>query len=263
MTEYDLIVIGGGPAGEKAAAAAAFWGKRVAVVERALQPGGAMVGGAVSSKTMREAALYLTGFQRRDTYEVGIELTPEIATERLRRRTDEVVAMMTDSAMANLRRHGVDFVQGDATLGDDRAVVVDPADGGPVRTLTATATIITTGSRPFHPPGVPFDDPDVLDSDAAALLDRPLRSLVVVGGGAVGCEFASIFTALGADVTLVDSGPRLLPFMDAEIAEELATTFRRSGMRIVQNAGHATAARTAAGFAGHAWARARRLPRRR
>ena len=108
--------------------------------------------------------------------------------------------------------------------------------------------IITTGSRPSHPPGIPFDDPDVLDSDAAAVLDRPLRSLVVVGGGAVGCEFASIFTALGAEVVLVDSGPRLLPFMDAEISEALAATFRKMGMRVVQGAGRATATRTAAGL---------------
>jgi NAD(P) transhydrogenase len=248
MGAYDLVVIGGGPAGEKAAAAAAFWGKRVALVERSPQPGGAMVGGAVSSKTMREAALYLTGFRRRDTYEVGIDLTPAIATQRLRRRTDEVVAMMTESTVANLHRHGIDLVRGDARLGPNRSVVLRPAEGDAPRTLTATAIIVATGARPFHPAGVPFDDPDVLDSDTAALLDRPLRSLVVVGGGAVGCEFASIFTALGADVTLVDSGPRLLPFMDAEIAGALADTFRRSGMRIVQGAGRATAARTGAGL---------------
>ena len=85
---YDLVVLGGGPAGEKAAAQAAYWGKRVAVVERSGEPGGAMVGGVVSSKTMREAALYLTGFRRRDVYDVGLDLTPEVATERLRRRTD-------------------------------------------------------------------------------------------------------------------------------------------------------------------------------
>ena len=247
MTAYDLVVLGGGPAGEKAAAQAAFWGKSVAVVERAPQPGGAMVGGAVSSKTMREAALYLTGFQRRDTYEVSIELTPEVATERLRRRTDHVVRMMTESAVANLARHGVDVIHGEGTLGPGRSVVVQSADGQPTRTLTAAAIIIATGSRPFHPPGVPFDDAYVLDSDAAATLDHPLRSLVVVGGGAVGCEFASIFTALGAEVTLVDSGERLLPYMDAEIAELLAETFRGVGMRVVQNAGRATAARTPSG----------------
>jgi NAD(P) transhydrogenase len=188
---YDLVVIGGGPAGEKAAAAAAFWGKRVAVVERSLRPGGALIGGATSVKAMREAALYLTGFQRRDVYEVGLDLTPAAAATRMRERTARVVETMADRAEANLARHAVDLVQGSATLGPDRTVVVRPDGGGVARTLTATtAVIIATGSRPFHPPGVPFDDPDVLDSDGAALLDRPLRSLVVVGGGAVGVEFA-------------------------------------------------------------------------
>ncbi len=248
MAAYDLVVVGGGPAGEKAAAAAAFWGKRVALVEHAPSPGGAMVGGAVSSKTMREAALYLTGFKRRDTYDVGIDLRPEVVAQRLRRRTEHVVSMMTESATENLRRHGVDLVRGTATLGGGRSVAVASIEGGPDTTLTGEVVILATGSRPFHPPGVPFDDDDVLDSDDAAHLDRPLRSLVVVGGGAVGCEYASIFTALGADVTLVDSGPRLLPFMDAELAEELATIFRGAGMRIVQSAGHATASRTAAGL---------------
>ena len=248
VTGYDLVVIGGGPAGEKAAAQAAYWGKRVAVVERSPAPGGAMVGGAVSSKTMREAALYLTGFQRRDTYEVSIELTPEVATDRMRRRTDHVVSMMTQSAMGNLQRHGVDVLHGEASLGSDRTVIVQPADGGGGQRLTAAAILIATGSRPFHPPGIPFDDEDVLDSDAAATLDHPLKSLVVVGGGAVGCEYASIFTALGAEVTLVDSGDRLLPYMDGEIAEMLASTFRSVGMRLVQSAGHATATRTSAGL---------------
>ena len=245
---YDLVVVGGGPAGEKAAAQAAYWGKRVAVIDRSPQPGGAMVGGAVSSKTMREAALYLTGFRRRDTYEVSIDLTPEVAAERLRRRTDDVVQLMSDSTVENLRRHRVDLVRGHACLGPHRSVIVQPTDEAEARTLTAEVIIVATGSRPFHPPGVPFDDTDVLDSDAAALLDRPLRSLVVVGGGAVGCEFASIFTALGAEVTLVDSGPRLLPFMDAEIAELLSKTFREMGMRVVQSAGRATATRTTAGL---------------
>jgi NAD(P) transhydrogenase len=240
-TAYDLVVIGGGPAGEKAAASAAFWGKRVAVVDRSPAPGGAMVGGAVASKTMREAALYLTGFNRRDLYDVGIGLTPDVAAERLRRRTDDVVQLTTTRAADNLRRHGVDVIHGDATLAPGRTVRVAG------RTLRADVIIIATGSRPFHPPGVPFDDPDVLDSDTAAVLDRPLRSLVVVGAGAVGCEFASIFTALGADVVLVDSRDRLLPFLDGEIADLLDDTFRAMGMRVIHGAGRVTAGRTAAG----------------
>jgi NAD(P) transhydrogenase len=166
----------------------------------------------------------------------------------MRRRTDHVVSMMTQSALDNLQRHGVDVLHGEASLGPNRTVVVQPADGGARRELTAAAIIIATGSRPFHPPGIPFDDEDVLDSDAAASLDHPLKSLVVVGGGAVGCEYASIFTALGAEVTLVDSGARLLPYMDGEIAEMLATTFRNVGMRLVQSAGHATATRTSSGL---------------
>ena len=244
---YDLVVLGGGPAGEKAAAQAAFWSKRVALVDQAPQLGGAMSGGVVSSKTMREAALYLTGFRHRDVYDVGLDLTPEVATDHLRRRTDTVVQMIVEHATENMRRHGVDRVNGRATLGAGRSVVVH-SPGTEPRTLTADVIIITTGSRPFHPPGIPFDDPDVLDSDAAALVDHPLRSLVVVGGGAVGCEFASIFTALGADVVLVDSGTRLLPFMDAEISDELTAVFRRMGMRVVQGAGRASAARTDAGL---------------
>jgi NAD(P) transhydrogenase len=240
---YDLVVLGAGPAGEKAAAQAAYWGRRVAVVDRQRRPGGTMVGGAVSSKTMREAALYLTGFRRRDVYDVGLDLAPEAAVEKLRHRTDDVVRLMTESAAANLRRHDVDMIHGTATLDRDRTVVVHATAGSEPRVVRADVIMITTGSRPFLASGIPFDDPDVLDSDSAALLDRPLRSLVVVGGGAVGCEFASIFTALGAEVVLVDSGPHLLPFMDREISDLLATTFRRMGMRVLQGAGRASAAR--------------------
>src|SRR5256884_6781272 len=148
---YDLVVLGGGPAGEKAAAQAAYWGKRVAIVDRARQLGGAMAGGVVSSKTMREAALYLTGFRRRDVYDVSLDLTPEVATDHLRRRTDTVVQMMIDSATENMRRHGVDRIHGRAVLGPDRSVVGQPAAGGP-RPLTPDASVIRTGTDPFaHP----------------------------------------------------------------------------------------------------------------
>jgi NAD(P) transhydrogenase len=208
--------------------------------------GGTMAGGAVSSKTMREAALYLTGFQRRQVYDVAIDITAADAIARVRSRTAAVVHMMTESATANMARHHVEVVHGSARLGADRVVTVEGPGG--VQVLSAEVVMLAPGSRPFHPPGVPFDDPDVLDSDAAALLDRPVGSMVVVGGGAVGCEFASIFMALGTEVALVDSGPQLLPFMDGELSALLADTFRAAGMQVVQGAGRAAVRRGTGGI---------------
>jgi NAD(P) transhydrogenase len=230
---FDLLVVGAGPAGEKAAAQAAYFGKRVAVVDKAPDPGGTMVAGAVSTKTLREAALYLTGFTRHHVYGVGLDLNPEALIDRLRAREADVTALMTDAVRENLRRHRIDLVRGSARLEADRTLHVTPFDGGPVRVLTGDAILLAPGSRPFHPPGIPFEDPDVLDSDTARALDRPLRNLVVVGGGAVACEYASIFLALGSEVTLVDRAPRLLTFLDAQLSEMLADTFRSLGMHVL------------------------------
>jgi NAD(P) transhydrogenase len=231
--QYDFLVVGAGPAGEKAAAQAAYFGKRVAVVDRSPEPGGTMVAGAVSTKTMREAALYLTGFTRHQVYGVGLDLNPEVLIDRLRSREAHVAALMTEAVRENLRRHQIELVCGSARLEADRTLHVTPLDGGPVRVLAGDAILLAPGSRPFHPPEVPFDDPDVLDSDTARELNRPLRNLVVVGGGAVACEYASIFLALGSEVTLVDRAPRLLTFLDAELSGILADSFRSLGMRIL------------------------------
>ncbi|MEY2568033.1 MAG: transhydrogenase [Actinomycetota bacterium] len=239
---YDFVVIGAGPAGEKAAAQASYWGKRVVVVEREAVPGGAMAVSAIAAKTLREAALYLTGFRQRDVYGVGLELSAEEAVQRLQARTARVVDTMTSAVVANFERHGIEVVHGTARLGaDGHTVFVGD------RVLSGDVVLIATGSRPFHPPGIDFDDPDIHDSEEARVLDRPMRNLVVIGGGAVGCEYASIFTALGGDVTLVDSGQRLLPFMDTEISDALAAIFRSLGMTVLQGVGHPTVERDAEG----------------
>jgi NAD(P) transhydrogenase len=238
---FDLVVIGAGPAGEKAAAQAAYFGKRVAVVERSRFPGGTpATTGGMPTKTMREAALYLTGFRRREIYGVGLDLPPEISLDRIRARADGIVRLTVETVRENLERHGIELVHGEGRLEPDRCVVVR---GESERLLRADVVLIATGSRPFRPSMVPFDDPDVDDSESVLSLERVPGRLVVVGGGPVGCEYASLFAALGVEVTLVDAGDRLLPFLDAEISEVLARSFGGVGMRLVMGRGVATIGR--------------------
>jgi NAD(P) transhydrogenase len=245
---YDMVVIGSGPAGEKGAAQAAYFGKRVVVVEHAPRPGGALVSTAgVPTKTLRETALYITGFRRRDVYGVSLHLDPEATLEHLRSRTAEVIETMTVAVERNLERHDIELVRGRASLGPDRTVVVSAPDGRE-RILAAEVVLIATGSRPFHPPGVPFDDPDVHDSEQILTVQRPFRSLVVVGRGIVGCEYASILTALGVEVTMVGGGP-LAPMLDAELSRLLAEAFERAGMRLCLGRGRAAVARDGHGLA--------------
>jgi NAD(P) transhydrogenase len=240
---FDMIVIGAGPAGEKAAVQAAFYGKRVAVVDQAATPGGSAVQSAgVPTKTLRETALYLTGFRRRDTYGLSLQLLPSLALERLLARTAEVIATRTASVQANLDRQEVQLLRGQARLGPGPSVIVR-SNGGSERTLHAGVILLATGSRPLRPPEIPFDDPDVHDSESIIGLDRIPRTMVVIGGGPVGCEYASVFTALGVEVTLLDRTDRLLPFMDTEISDVLGSAFAGMGMRLALGSGVGTVAR--------------------
>jgi NAD(P) transhydrogenase len=240
MEHFDFVVIGSGPAGEKAAAQAAYFERSVAIIERSPTPGGATVSNAgIPTKTLRETALYLTGFRRRDIYGVSLHLEPQTTVERLRCRTREVIEAMTASVERNLQRHGVELVHGEARVETGRKVVVECPDGS-TRTLQADAILIATGSRPFHPPGIPFDDPDVYDSEEILRDDRPVRSTLVVGGGPVGCEYASILTALGAEVWLIDNADRVLPFLDVEMSRLLERSFTAMGMHVLLNSGGAS-----------------------
>ncbi len=240
---YDLVVIGAGPAGEKGAAQAAYFGKRVAVVDRLPSPGGAPVASTgIPTKTLRETALYITGFRNRDVYGLSLELDPKVALQRLMTRKSEVATTMAKAVDENLKRHGIRFIQGEARLGPGRIVRVS-VDGEDL-TLEGEIVLLATGSRPLRPPGVPFEDLDVHDSEEVLDIQRIPDSLVVVGGGPVGCEYASIFTALGTEVTLLDAADRPLPFMDAEISRLLAETFERMGMRVMLGSGVATIERS-------------------
>jgi NAD(P) transhydrogenase len=228
--DYDLVVIGVGPAGEKGAAQAAYFGKRVACIERAEQPGGAGVHtGTLPSKTLRETALFLSGFRQRELYGLSVELKAEAAVPRLLSRKDAVRDLEVARIRWNLERHRVPILHGAARFVDPHTVELT-GDGGGARHVTSEVFLVATGSKPHHPPGIPFDDEDVDDSDTILQIDHLPKTLLVVGGGVIGCEYASMFAALRVHVTLVEGRPRLLPFLDAEIGDRLRGAMHALGV---------------------------------
>ena len=229
--QYDLVVIGSGPAGEKAAAQAAYFGKRVTVVERQPEPGGAGVHtGTLPSKTLRETALYLSGYQSRALYGVAVKLDRLATLEHLMARKDVIAASESARIRGSLLRHGVSYVRGNARLEDANTVLVD--DGSSTRRLRADFILIATGSRPYRPKDIDFTDDHIHDSDEILDIHRLPDRLVVLGGGVIGCEYASMFAALGTRVTLVDTRDKLLPFLDDELVTRLVESMRTLGVEL-------------------------------
>ncbi len=228
---YDLVVIGGGPAGERGAAQAAYFGKRVAIVEREAEPGGAAVHtGTLPSKTLRETALFLSGYRQRNLYGLTVDLDPELTVTRLLERKDAVRELETERILANVAKHGIELLRGDGRLVDSHTVEVTSAGG--VTRVHAEVVLIATGSSPHRPPGIPYDDDDVHDADGILGIHRLPRSMAVLGGGVIGCEYACMFAALGVEVHLIDPRSGILPFLDREMGERLAAAMEDLGVRL-------------------------------
>ncbi len=223
-------MIGSGPAGEKGAAQAAYFGKRVVVVEKEAQPGGAAVHtGTLPSKTLRETALFLSGHRQREMYGVSVALDPALAVPRLLSRKEAVRGEEVARIRWNLDRHGVELVQGAARVVDPHTVEVAG------RRIRGEVILIATGSQPFRPDHIPFDDPSIDDSDSILEIDRLPRSLLVMGAGVIGCEYASMFAALGVAVTLVEPRGELLDFLDADVSEALRCALVAMGVDLRLN----------------------------
>ena len=222
MTDhYDLIVIGAGPAGEKGAAQAAYFGKKVCIVERAPKPGGAAVNtGTIPSKTLRETALYFSGLRQRGLYGVDYTVKRDITIADFMFRERTVVEAEWQLIDENLKRHHIDVVQGAARFLDPHTIELNRFKQA-ARRLTADVFLIATGSCPLRPNDVPFDDLVVVDSDSILTLPKIPRRMIVIGGGVIGCEYACMFAALGVRVTLINAKDRLLQQLDAEISDAL------------------------------------------
>ncbi len=235
--EYDLLVIGSGPAGEKGAAQAAFFGKKVLLIEKQAVLGGACVNtGTLPSKTLRETALYMSGFQQRRLYGVHAHFTAEaVGVPDFMCRKQPVIDAEIDRINRNLARHKIELVHGAARFVDRHTLDIALHDGG-TRRVTGRIILIAVGSRPARPPGFPWEAGDVEDSDSILKLDHMPGSMIVVGAGVIGCEYAGMFQQLNVQVTLLDRGDRLLPFLDEEMSSQLGLFFRSMGMNVVHGA---------------------------
>lgn len=231
---YDLVVLGSGPGGQKAAIAAAKIGKSVAVVERGRLLGGVCANtGTIPSKTLREAVLYLTGMAQRDLYGASYRVKERITPADLLARTQHVIGREVEVVRAQLVRNGVDIYCGNGRFVDEHTIAVEDPERAERVEISARYVVIATGTRPARPAGVAFDDRRVLDSDGILDLKTIPATMVVAGAGVIGIEYASMFAALGTKVTVVEKRESMLDFCDPEIVEslrfhlrDLAVTFR-------------------------------------
>jgi NAD(P) transhydrogenase len=233
MYDFDLLVLGSGPGGQKAAIAASKLGRRVGIVDRRDMIGGVCINtGTIPSKTLREAVVYLTGLNQRELYGQSYRVKDDITVADLAARTAHVVGREVEIIRSQLSRNRISLLSGQARFVDPHTLLVaDP--GGRDQTVTAERVVIATGTVPARPSSVDFDDSTIIDSDGINHLDRVPRSMVVVGAGVIGIEYASMFAALGTKVTVVEKRSRMLEFCDLEIIEalkyhlrDLAVTFR-------------------------------------
>jgi len=233
MTDsYDLIAIGAGPAGASAAELASFFGHRSAIIEKDRPGGTVTTTGGAPTKTLREVAVYLSGLRDGDVYGLRVATTPEVVIDTIRRRAWSVCEALQRVAATGVADSNVDYIEGTARLEGGGVVTVTAPDGTQRRTLRANTILIATGSRPNRPDGIAFDNPAVCDTDTILHRGRIPKEIVIVGGGPVGVEFATICHALGATVTLVDRGRRLMSMMDGEMARRMETLFDEWGIAV-------------------------------
>ena len=221
--DYDLLVIGSGPAGQRAAIQAAKINKRVAIAEKKTVVGGVCINlGTIPSKTLREAVIYLSGYRMKDVYGSSYTLKERITHQDLLFRVDYVVKHEIEVIRNQLRRNGIDLFSAEASFVDQHSIQLNFVDGSGQRKVTARHIIIAAGTHSTRDAHIPFDGKRVLTSDDIFTLDRLPKTLAVIGGGVIGCEYASIFATLGVRVTLIEKSPRLLSFIDKEIIDSFA-----------------------------------------
>jgi NAD(P) transhydrogenase len=232
--EFDLIVIGSGPAGEKGAAQAAYFGKRVALIEKEPVLGGAAANtGTLPSKTLRETSVFLSGFRHRELEGLDFRGLKEHVTVNQFLRREEIIKGRERTRIGeNMDRHRVTVRQGSAVFKDPHTICIRGSDGQE-SSMTGEIVLIATGSSPFRPAEFEFSDPRIYDSDSILTLREVPRTMLVAGGGVIGSEYACMFSELGVQVTIVEKRDRLVGFLDQEIGDALQEAMRSMGMTLL------------------------------
>lgn len=229
---YDLVILGCGPAGEKAAAQAAYFGKRVAIVERSPTIGGAAANTGIPLKALRETALFLDNFRRRGLPGVEVGLSREATLRELLAHEHSVVRGLRAGVAHNLDVHRVDMIPGAGSFVDPHTIEVTHPTRQPQR-LTAGIFLVATGSRPVRPSQFPMDEEGIYDSNTMLRIYDMPKTVAVVGGGAIGCEYAAVLALLGCRVFVIDGHEAFLPFLDSDVAETLRQSMIERGVEFV------------------------------
>jgi NAD(P) transhydrogenase len=233
MFQYDLVVVGSGPAGRRGAIQAAKLGKKVLVIEQGKRVGGVSVHtGTIPSKTLRETALNLSGWRERGFYGKAYRVKQEISAEDLRRRLLITLDHEVEVLEHQFARNRVQHLRGKASFVDASTLEIVKDDGEVMR-VTASSILLAVGTKPFRPDYIPFDNKTVLDSDELLEIEELPRSMVVIGAGVIGIEYATIFSALDTAVTLIDPKSTMLDFIDKEIVEDFTYQLRDRNMKIM------------------------------
>ncbi|MSP40900.1 MAG: Si-specific NAD(P)(+) transhydrogenase [Deltaproteobacteria bacterium] len=231
MAHYDMLVIGSGPAGQKAAIQAAKVGKKVAVIERKKVAGGICINvGTIPSKSLREAVMFLSGVRQRNLYGASYRVKKDIAFEDLARSCDHVVKAEQEVIQNQLIRNSVDFIVGAASFVEPHRIAIKQESE--LNEHTADYIVIACGTESARPADIPFDGTSIIDSDGLLSLKQLPKSITIVGAGVIGCEYACILATLGIPVVLVEKRPRLLEFVDSEIIESLQYQMRNIGVTL-------------------------------
>ena len=221
MMKHDLVVIGSGPSGQRAAIQAAKLGKRVAVIERRRVVGGVCVNtGTIPSKTFREAVLHLSGFRERGIYGSSYTVKHDIQIEDLLFRVEHVIRSEIDVIRNQLARNRIELIEATASFVDANHLALDDGSGDE-RIIQSSHVVIACGTNATRDPHITFDGQRIMVSDDILQLKTIPSSMIVIGAGVIGVEYATMFAALGVRVTIVDKRPTLLPFLDHEISAAL------------------------------------------